>query len=313
MNETEEKAKENRGKEEKDDGIVPEKKEEKISPLNKFLQESDVLLMLYSKDQKGSFYFNISQEDEIAINKLLKEKKDFKESLLIFLDTGGGDIYATVKIMDLLRSKYKKIEVGVAHEAKSSGTMMCFGADKIIMGPLSELGPLDKPMIHPDNEETPISALDIVKSLDGIIDVAKVHQENLAMKLVRDGVKKEKAFEIAGDTVSKILAPIISKEDGKIYNQARRLLVIAELYGKEFLNKYLLNYFKDKNLRERASQVVVDQFVWGFPDHAFAIRRNILTEYLVLADKAEDRNYWDELWMEFEKTIGVRKKIIKFL
>ena len=96
-----------------------EKKEE-LTPLQKLLKKSDVLMMLYPKDEDGYFSENIQAKDEIIIYKLLHDKKETKDSLIIFLDTGGGNVYSAVKIMDTLRTKYKDITIGIAQEAKSS-------------------------------------------------------------------------------------------------------------------------------------------------------------------------------------------------
>lgn len=157
---------------------VDAEKGEELTPLKKLLKKSDVLLMLYPKDDEGYFSESITAKDEIIIYKILHDKKEIKESLLILLDTSGGNVYSAVKIMDTLRTKYKNITIAVPQEAKSSGTMMCCGADKLILGPISELGPLDKPMIHPDNETARISALDIVKSIDGMLDTAEEREKN---------------------------------------------------------------------------------------------------------------------------------------
>ena len=73
-----------------------EKKEE-TTPLKKLLKKSDVLLMLYPKDEEGYFSASISAKDEITVYKLLRDKKEVKESLVILLDTSGGNVYSAVK------------------------------------------------------------------------------------------------------------------------------------------------------------------------------------------------------------------------
>ncbi|MDP3661302.1 MAG: ATP-dependent Clp protease proteolytic subunit [bacterium] len=291
-----------------------EKKEE-TTPLKKLLKKSDVLLMLYPKDEEGYFSASISAKDEITVYKLLRDRKETKESLLILLDTSGGNVYSAVKIMDTLRTKYKDITIAIPQEAKSSGTMMCCGADKLIMGPISELGPLDKPMIHPDNETARISALDIVKSIDGMLDTAEEREKELAKEMNDElGIPIQKSLALASDSISKLVSPMLCKEDVKIYNQAKRLLVIAENYGKEFLIGFMLKYISKEKLRERIADMIIRRLVWLYPDHGFAIRRNELREWFFMIDDAEKVEYWDELWKEFEQNIGSRRgKIIKFL
>ena len=291
-----------------------EKKEE-TTPLKKFLNKSDVLLMLYPKDADGNFSEYIQPKDEISVYKLLHDKKETKESLLIFLDTSGGNVYSAVKIMDTLRTKYKDISIAIPQEAKSSGTMMCCGADKLIMSSISELGPLDKPMIHPDNETARISALDIVKSIDGMLDTAEEREKMLAKEINEElGIPMQKCLSLASDSISKLVSPMLCKEDVKIYNQAKRLLAIAESYGKEFLTSSMLKYIDKEKLREKIADMIIRRLVWLYPDHGFAIRRNELREWFFMVDDAEKIDYWDELWKEFELNIGSnRGKVIKFL
>lgn len=291
-----------------------EKPKEKETPLQKLLQKSDVLLMLYPKDENGYFSDSIKPRDEIAIYKLLREQKETKDNLLIFLDTSGGNVYSAVKIMDTLRTKYKEISIAIPQEAKSSGTMMCCGADKLIMCPISELGPLDKPMIHPDDETARISALDIVKSIDGMLDTAEEREKELAKEISDDfGIPMKQALQLASDSISKLISPMLCREDVKIYNQAKRLLVIAEKYADEFLNKFMLKYITKEKLRERIAQMIIRRLVWLYPDHSFAIRRNELSEWFFTIEESEKVDYWDELWNKFEQNIGANRKIIEFL
>lgn len=289
--------------------------EKEVSPLKKFLENNDVLLMLYPKTTKGYYWESIDSEDELTIYKALKEKSNFKDNLLILLDTSGGNVYTAVKIMDTLRTKYKEITIAIPQEAKSSGTMMCCGADKLIMGPISELGPLDKPMIHPDNETARISALDIIKSIDGMLDTASDREKKLAKELNEDfGLPMKQSMELASNSISKLISPMLCREDVKIYNQATRLLAIAEQYADELLKKHMLKYITDEKLRKRIASMLIRRLVWLYPDHGFAIRRNELEEWFFVVEKAEDKDYWNELWLEFEQRVGSKKtKAIMFL
>ncbi|MDO8594092.1 MAG: ATP-dependent Clp protease proteolytic subunit [bacterium] len=292
---------------------LPEK--EALSPLKKLLQTSDVLLMLYPKNEDGYFSESIESKDEMLVYKAFKAKKEKKESLVILLDTPGGNVYSAVKIMDTLRTVYKDITIAVPQKAKSSGTMMCCGADRLVMGPISELGPLDKPMTHPDNETAHISALDIVKSIDGLLDTAEARQKKLAREINDEfDVPIQKSLALASDSIAKLISPMLCKEDGKIYNQATRLLAIAEKYGAELLTKFMLKYIEKEKLRNRIADIAVRRLVWLYPDHGFAIRRDELRDIFFIVENAEEIDYWEELWNEFEQNIGSKRgKIIKFL
>jgi len=279
-------------------------------------KDSDILLMLYSKNELGNFHTSIDSDDEIKIFELIKGKKEFKNNLLIYLDTPGGNVYSAVKIMDMLRGKYKTIEIAIAQEAKSSGTMMCLAADKLIMSCVSELGPLDKPMKHPDDEMVTISALDIAKSLDNILNTAIDKQKVLATQLVDQyRISSAKCLEIAGKFVSDLISPMIAKQDVKIYNTALRLLNIAEMYGQEILTKNMLKYVKEEGLRDKIADMIIKKLVWEYPDHGFAIRRDELRDWFFKVDNAESADLPDELWSRyFKANIGdSKRKVIKFI
>ncbi|MBY3243767.1 MULTISPECIES: SDH family Clp fold serine proteinase [Rhizobium] len=61
----------------------------------------------------------------------------------LLLETNGGETDATEAIVSLLQSTVTDLRVIVVNAAKSNGTMICLAAREIIMGPTSELGPID--------------------------------------------------------------------------------------------------------------------------------------------------------------------------
>jgi ATP-dependent protease ClpP protease subunit len=296
--------------------IEPDYDKKRSGKLEKLKQEKDILLMLYSKKSNGDFHTNMTQKDEITVYELLRDKKSENRTVLIYLDTPGGNVYSAVKIMDMLRKKYETIEIAIAQEAKSSGTMMCLAADKLIMSCVSELGPLDKPMKHPKDEMMDISAMDIVNSLDKIIDTAIDKQKILANDLINNyRITTEKGLEIAGKIVTSLILPIVSKEDIIIYNRALRLLSITEIYGKELLRSHMLKNIRDDKLRDEIAEIIIDKLVWKYPDHGFAIRREELRKnWFFNIENEEENPLPSELWDIFKSTIGnTPKKTINYL
>ena len=66
-------------------------------------------------------------------------------NLDLLLHTTGGSIDATEKLMGMMRRHVgtAELRVIVPDFAKSSGTLMVLGADKVVMSDMSELGPID--------------------------------------------------------------------------------------------------------------------------------------------------------------------------
>lgn len=65
------------------------------------------------------------------------------ERLDLVLHTFGGCVNATRKILLILRSFASQVNILVPYKARSAGTLLCLGANQIVMGSLAELSPID--------------------------------------------------------------------------------------------------------------------------------------------------------------------------
>lgn len=82
---------------------------------------------------------------------LIQKIENLRGSKLVAYVTGDREPFKT-KIADA-----KQIEVIVPYRAHSTGTLIAIGADKIIMGRLGELSPVDPSTGHPFNPENPVN------------------------------------------------------------------------------------------------------------------------------------------------------------
>ena len=57
--------------------------------------------------------------------------------------SNGGDPITSLRIISLLRERFKKVSVLIPYVAYSAATVLALGADEIIMHPYSNLGPVD--------------------------------------------------------------------------------------------------------------------------------------------------------------------------
>ncbi len=87
---------------------------------------------------------SIDRDDTIGFVELL-HNVDPKKNVDLLLHTSGGDIDAAEKLIHMVRTTVGQqyFQVIVPDFAKSAGTLMALGADKIIMSDTSELGPID--------------------------------------------------------------------------------------------------------------------------------------------------------------------------
>jgi hypothetical protein len=88
-----------------------------------------------------------------------------RDALDLVLSTRGGTITSTRQVAMLLREFAGHITILVPHRARSAGTLLCLGADELVLGPLAELGPVDSTMdtagVPPADAPGTISAQDI--------------------------------------------------------------------------------------------------------------------------------------------------------
>ncbi len=251
------------------------------------------LFMIYC-DKSIEFIDEITIYDELA---KISTKSD-KTIITIVLNSYGGNMYTAVKIINMVRLKCRKLRIVIPQFAKSAATLMCLGADEIIMGEQSELGPLDKPIEHPHLEGVSISALDVIYGLDYLQTRAKELLFQVANELIVNyRLSKRDALDISSKIALGLINPIMSKEDPRIISQSSRLLKIAELYGRDLLEQGMSKgwKFNDKKKKELIN-LILELFVWKYPDHSYAITRKEAKGLLLRVIDSEKYDKWDLVW-----------------
>ncbi|MGC9368584.1 MAG: SDH family Clp fold serine proteinase [Paracoccaceae bacterium] len=123
----------------------------------------------------------------------------------LLLNTNGGQTDATEALVSLIQATTNDLRLVVPHSAKSNGTMLCLAATEIVMGPPSELGPID-PYLGPT--PTSILAEETVKqqnfALHKLALYAIEQTKSLATRLLSEGMMKHRRPEEIEDTVEKL-------------------------------------------------------------------------------------------------------------
>lgn len=97
------------------------------------------------------------------------------EKLTLILYTSGGDTAAAWRLINLLRTFCEELEILVISKAHSAGTLMCLGANRIVMTKQATLSPIDPSLVHflgprtPNGSKVPVS----VEEVQSYLDVAK--------------------------------------------------------------------------------------------------------------------------------------------
>lgn len=103
-------------------------------------------------------------------------------NLHLMLETPGGDGEIAVRMARSLQARCRKLTVIVPDRAKSAGTLLAMGAHKIIMGPTSDLGPVDPQLYIPHARQRWIAAHDLIEAVDGALD--QVQKQPTAFQLM---------------------------------------------------------------------------------------------------------------------------------
>jgi hypothetical protein len=141
----------------------------------------------------------------------------------IFIQTPGGNVDATEKIISLLKHRLAGgYRVIVPSWAKSAGTIIALSADKIVLGINSELGPID-PQFRTPNGNIPCELIasdpNQPHHLRQMADLTVQRNRQLATDLLRKGMMKGKDDKEITDLISKISTANSYKSHGAVIDQ----------------------------------------------------------------------------------------------
>lgn len=209
------------------------------------------VFVLYSHDtldnQLAEIFFDLLQE----IGK--------QEKLDLFLLSPGGFADQAFSMARWCRQYSTQFNVIIPYYAKSAATLLSLGADNILMGPSSELGPIDPQIRIPDEygRQMQVSALSIKDALRVIEDLTQDNQEK-ALKYM----------------------PLIERIDLKVLGQYDRAIQSAKQYASDLLQMSKL--LKDKNDEEEVEingvkkkrhkyEIIAHNLTEGYYSHGYAI------------------------------------------
>lgn len=159
---------------------------------------------------------------------LLRSCDGVEEGYLI-INSPGGDGNVAEKMIMMCRQRFtKSFRVIVPNFAKSAATMVALGSDKILMGYLAELGPIDPQFGSPH----PGGLIPARSFIDGL-------------EMIRRNIKEK------GDPVQMYL-PLLSKIEPHIIVQCQGAIDGAREFAEKWLKEYML-----KNTPEQAKEVAI--------------------------------------------------------
>lgn len=236
--------------------------------IEKLEKERDSRLVIYITGDRQPFNTRIAGDVVPLLNKQL-EKIGKCKKISLFLYTSGGDMLAPVRIVKLIRNHCEEFEVLVPYKAHSTGTLICLGADKIVMGKLGELTPVDPSTGHPFNPQNPSNPQQKLE-----ISVEDLNSYFLFAK-EKAGVKDDQMDEVYKLLVDK-LHPLSIGNAYRAYRMAR------------MLTERLLSLHMDIEKEKDKVKKIVKEITGDITIHAYPIDREEANELGLNIEKPTD-------------------------
>lgn len=186
-------------------------------------KERNSKLLVYVTGDKAGWETQIANDATDYISDQL-DKIGVVEKISLLLFTNGGSTLAGWNIVNLIRQFCDDFEIIVPSKARSTGTLMCLGANRIIMTKQATLGPIDPSVNTPLNPTVPNAGPQArvpvsVEAIKGFLELAK-HELNL-----KDDRALADIFNVLADKVHPLVLGEVYRAIGQIQMLARKLLV----------------------------------------------------------------------------------------
>lgn len=226
----------------------------------------------------------ITSTDVPILGSVLRSVGDV-DVLNLILQSPGGEGTCVEKVVSLCRAQCKKFRVIIPNEAKSAATMIALGADEIVMGPCSELGPIDA--------QIPVISNGLFRyiSAQSFID-AKLS----LLKQYEDAAQANK------DT--KPILQMIASLDVPFIEECQRMMDFGRDVVEKLLAKHMFKRMRIKDRTEKAKAVVETlSSVKLFKVHGRLIDGNTARSQLGLNVRllAKDDGFWVKIWEYYNR------------
>ena len=198
-----------------------------------------------------------------------------RDELDLVIDSPGGDIKGAYLLIRELRRRFKRLGAFVPFWAKSAATLICLGADELVLGELGELGPLDVQVEERQKGDFPRyrSSLERFKALE-MLQKHSLETFDIVVPTVLEGsgMRPLDGCTIAADFTARVCSPLYSQIDPDALGQNARELEVGFEYAMRVLNRYRAD------LPEETRDELAKKLVRGYPSHDFPIDAEELAE-----------------------------------
>lgn len=179
------------------------------------------LLVFVTGDRPGLETQISSEVYDLFVNQL--DRIGVVKRISLYLYTRGGATLAAWSIINLIRQFCDEVEAIVPSKAHSAGTLMCLGANKIVMTKQATLGPIDPSITTALNPQVPGGPPDakVPVSVEAIKGFLELGQEELSIKSEE---QLSKILLALADKVHPLVLGEVYRSKGQIQMLARKLI-----------------------------------------------------------------------------------------
>jgi len=257
-----------------------------IAPSNTFEHHRKPIIKRLQQKLKAKVITYISAPFHPASTIMIQDVPSLEDMLrcasgnagCLILNSPGGDGNAAEKILMMCRQRFTKgFTVIVPDYAKSAATMIALGSDKILMGYLAELGPID-PQFRTDPIGPGIPARSLIDGLEMIRKKVKIQKDPPGM-----------------------YAPMLYRIQPEILISAQNAIDGSREFAKKWLRNYMLK--KDPRQADRVAKWLSEGK--KYKSHGKVIDYTEAHDVLKLNVDKIDQNsaLWTDIWELYCRSI----------
>jgi hypothetical protein len=216
------------------------------------------------------------------------------DQLNLIINGPGGDGTVAEKIIQLCRSHCGQFRVLVPNRAKSAATIVALGADEIVMGYCSELGPIDA--------QVPV----VVAGIPRYISAQSFIDSKASLEL-----EFHKAIKAKQDP--RAILQQIATLDMPFIDHCGKLMEFSREIARKCLNAYMFRDITPASKREKMVDTVLTGLssVDTFKVHGRMINGSAAKNDLNLAVKLLGKNeiFWKDIWQYYVRADLVLSRI----
>lgn len=223
------------------------------------------------RDSKVLVYFAYTPLDDSILVPLYKQLKEIGHTRKIdlVLHSYGGAVDTPFKVVMLIREFCEEFAVIVPFVAKSAASMLVLGADEVVMGPISELGPIDPLVKHPVYKDVWVPVQAVWHCLD-----------YLQRSIINSPDPEVSSF---------IVTPMLNKLDPWLIGDYEKTMKASRQYAEALLSRYMLKDHPDQ------VSIVTQALTEGYFSHGYPIGRREAKELGLKVTEAHGE-LWDVIW-----------------